>query len=191
MALANKVIGAYRGFVLLLGGKTEASACYDLSDRGFRESFLASLAIMLLYILLVRPIGPLQEAAWGDDLPGFMLMNVGLALVSWLPSLLAQYFVASLLRATGRYRAYVIVFNWSQVVILSVMLVVLLACQVGGLPLDILSLVDTILIVVILVFVFRATKVILEIPWYGALCMALVDLVLSKILVAVVAGSVT
>ena len=174
LPLSKTIVAAYRGFGLLLIGRADAADCYDHSRRGLWLSFAASLAIMLPYILVPSPID--RDA---------LRKHFVLLLAAWLPSLLVQSFVAAAFKATTGYRSYVIFFNWSQVVVLSIFTILELAFNAGFLPAVVLSWVGDINTAVILIFVFHAARLSLGISALGAICMGLADMAVSKILLAI------
>jgi hypothetical protein len=181
----DEITAGIKGFGLLLCGDPAGAACYDLSRRGLWLSFVASLAAMLLFVLVARPIGG-ERAIWDDNLSGYALKNAAGLLFAWLPSLAVQGLVARLFGSAERYAGYAMAFNWSQVVVLLAFLPLILASLGGWLPTGIPFWVEALVIAIVLVFVFNAARIVLGISRVGAMLMALVDLVLSKTLLAMV-----
>lgn len=185
MALLASITAAFRGFGWCLTGDQRALDCYDFSERGFWQSFYASLFPLLVFAAVSQSIGAAEDI-WTDHALGFALKQFVAGLLGWFPSLFILWLIARLCKSGSRYSIFVVLFNWSQFVILSVIIVMRLAYEFGWLDLSVLSVLDFIVIVVVFVFVFRAARIALAISWLGAFCMASADLVLSKTLAHVI-----
>jgi len=175
---------ALRGFAAVLRGDARALDCYDLSVDGFWRSFWPVLLLTVPYTLLLEP---LAEAA-GAPAAGFAALagQAILQLATWLGYVVLMIVFSRAFGLTGRYAAFVILYNWAQAIVMLATLPVLALTEWGLLPPGTPLGWSGLLLLLWLYAVTRIARIALAAPLGVSLLAALLDLAVTVILHRVV-----
>lgn len=108
------------GAALLGRFDTRGMEVFDISADGFWRSFIAVAITIPLYVLML-----LTPAVGGQDstLRGQIGVDISAMLLTWLAVLLVMMVLARLVKCSEQYVAFVIAYNWSNVIVTGVMVV--------------------------------------------------------------------
>ncbi len=181
--LAAEALRAQKGGWLILRGRTEeAFALFNLTEAGFWRSFAAIVLVAPVYLLAARLGIPAQGAAsaQGRAVVGVALLTGVLVLaLQWVSWPLLMVFVTRALGLSRHYARYIIIYNWSTVLIFLVQLppVALYAC--GCLDQQGAAFFMLAVLAAVLYFRWRVARAGLEAPPATALMLVLMDLAVS------------
>lgn len=175
-----EMTAALRGFAAVLRGEADALRHYDLSVDGFWRSFWPALLLTVPYVLLLEPL----VAAAGEDAGGvgYIAGQGLLQLANWFVYLGLMIVLCRAFGLTGRYAAFVVLYNWAQAIAILATLPVLALTQWGLLPPGTPLGWSGILLLVWLYAVVRMARIALGAPLPAALMAALLDLAVTVLL---------
>src|SRR5262245_44712329 len=110
MGAARGIAGAWRLARLDPGG----FRYFDLSEEGFWKSFQAALVAAPLFIVLIL-LRTEDHPLSADPLRAIFIEAIGYV-VGWTAYPLAAWYLASALGKGQRYIAYIIAYNWANVI---------------------------------------------------------------------------
>jgi len=141
MSIIEEASRSIRGAWRIARFDPDAMQDFDLSIDGFWRSFLAALIVIppSLLVSVFTEVGPRADHI-SEDMVGYLVQQTLLRGGLWLLFPLAMVPVARLLNLSSTYVQYIIVWNWSQVIVAAVMLSAtillgsdLLGQEIGGL----------------------------------------------------------
>ncbi len=182
MSWYAEALSSLKGSWLILRLKDdEALAHFNFSESGFWRSFSAFIPAALIYLLAARLGIPAQAqtdsqqaAILGSLIAG--VLNLALQWVAW-PLVMVP--AARILGLARRYGAYIIVYNWSSVLVLLVQVPPQALYYAGLIGKDAAGFFSLVLLVLILVYRWRIARLALEAPALIAAALVLLDMVIS------------
>ena len=108
--IAYSIFGAWRLARFDPGGMQH----FDTSIEGFWRSFFAAAIVAPAYVVLVALQG--SPAAEGNDWLRYPLVEVISYAVRWTAWPLAMFYICKPIRREPRYTAYIVAYNWAQVI---------------------------------------------------------------------------
>ena len=169
--ILNSIFGAYRLALL----DSSALRWFKISTQGFWRSFLAALFIAppfaLIVALRLEPNSTSPEAYWLMEstsyLIGWIAFPVMMIPVSWALSLSSNYF------------AYMIAYNWSAVVQVSIILPVVILDASGVLPAMISSFLGLLITGALMLYQWFIARTALQASQASAMLVVAIDLLLG------------
>ncbi|MBI4184619.1 MAG: hypothetical protein HY521_11550 [Proteobacteria bacterium] len=125
---ASAIFGAWRLACRDAGGM----AFFDASIEGFWKSFYAALFVAPGYLFLKL----LALSGAGPDFPlaRFLALQSIAYVTGWVAFPLAMNYVADALQRRGRYLAFIVAFNWSNVLQMALLVLIAVMTAAGVLP---------------------------------------------------------
>ncbi|MDP6706608.1 MAG: hypothetical protein QF893_09720 [Alphaproteobacteria bacterium] len=130
--IVSSIYGAWR----ILRFDPGALTHFNQTVEGFWRSFFAALLVAPAYLVssLVRFFSlPAEDTAEVDPLAFLTLRLLGFAL-AWIAFPVAMIWLTRLLQFGQRYVVYIIVWNWSSVVAMAIMLPLVILLSLGVFP---------------------------------------------------------
>jgi len=167
---------------MLARGNTDGVRAFDTSISGFWRSFSAIIVIAPIYLVILR--AELERtgrgAALGHDSDiGFYFSQLASLGVDWLAWPIAMVFLARLLGLGERYAGYVVVYNWSTLLIASAYLLPALLFVVGVLPNQLAAAINLVVWFWALYFHFYVARHLLATTLGTAIGLVIVNMLLS------------
>ena len=130
--IVSSIYGAWR----ILRFDPRALDHFDLTIEGFWRSFFAALLVAPAYAVssLIRYTSvPAEETADIDPVAFIVVRLIGFAL-AWAAFPVAMIWVSRLLQLGHRYVTYIVVWNWSSVITMAIMLPLAMLLSLGFVP---------------------------------------------------------
>lgn len=173
------------GSIAIARRDPKADRFFDLSADAFWRSFGAIMFIAPVYLIFV-----LAEARMAAELvtePAAPLPGMGVLLVSemvtlgldWIAYPLAMYFITRQFGLGTRFVAYIIVYNWSSLLVALVMAPPFLLYAAGFLPAELTVLLNLMTVIAVLWYRWLLATEILGAPGMTAAGFVALDVVLS------------
>ena len=166
----------------LARGDAAGLRAFDTSMDGFWRSFLVVFLVAPLYLIAERSELKLTEdigAEAVDADPGFYLARLATLGVIWIAYPVVMVFLARLLRLGHRYAAYIVVYNWTSLLTILVMMPPVLLYAVGLIPGAIAVLFNLVATLWVLYYRFYVARTALETSVPTAIGLVVVDVLLS------------
>lgn len=185
---------ALEGAIAIIRRDPDAARHFDLSIDGFWRSFGAIVFIAPIYLIFVAAQARLlaeSDVAAGEALPSgpVLLLSEYLTLgVAWLAYPLAMYFFTRSFGLAHRYVAYVVVYNWSSLLVTLVMVPPFLLYVLGVLPLEPTLLLNLVTVAAALGYRWLLAVEVLGAPAGTAAAIVVLDVVLSLFIEAGIAA---
>ncbi len=179
--IQRAIFGAWR---LALYDRSGAQ-WFDVSINGFWRSFIAAIIVAPFYALLVASSQGAQDA--GEALPDISFGAHAVDyIVGWALFPLVMVFICRLLDLGARYVPFIIAYNWSQVIVIMVLLPAnylaehaLSSGEDGGALPALLTLCVT---VALLFYQWFVARVMLTAPHFTAAGIVVLDILLSVVI---------
>lgn len=183
MALPSsaEIRSAVKGLGLLLRGDDRALHCYDLSLDGFWRSFGLPLALLVAYVLIMRPEAA-ELAAYDGDMTYFMLLQALKFLLGWAAYFALIGLVSRMFGLSQRFGIFVILYNWAQAITTAATLPILAAVTWDLLPVSVLAGWSTALLLAWLYIVVRIGRHGLGGTWPLAITISSLDLLVTLLM---------
>ncbi len=147
--ISSSIYGAYRLARLDAGGL----GYFNMSVDGFWRSFFAAVIVAPAYVIIVL----LRDAADPAD-AATMTPEITAYVIGWIFWPLIMLVVARLFGLLTNFVGYIIVYNWSNVIQVAVLLPIALITESGGVPeavAPVLTMIATVYVLFYLWFVAR------------------------------------
>lgn len=118
--LANDVFRGLYGAGVIAAFRKDGVATFDISDHGFWRSFIAyPICAVLQFFTLMQPsiVAPEERSALQ------MGVDTSAKLLTMIAALVAMFLLSKLIKRYHRFTTFVIIFNWANVVIAAITLV--------------------------------------------------------------------
>lgn len=183
MALPSsaEIRSAIKGLGLLLRGDDRALLCYDLSLDGFWRSFWLPLALLVAYVLIMRPEAA-ELAAYDGDMTSYMLLQAVKFLLGWAAYFALIGVVSRMFGLSQRFGIFVILYNWAQAITTAATLPILALVSWDLLPLSVLAGWSTALLLAWLYIVARTGRHGLGGTWPLAITISSLDLLITLVM---------
>ncbi len=156
---------------------------FDISDEGFWKSFQAAIVAAPLFILLV--VLRTDEHPLSDDpLRAIFIETIGYV-IGWTAYPLAAWYLASALDKGQRYTAYIIAYNWANILQVTAFVPVALLSASGLLPGSFIVLLALLLTGAVIYYQFFIVRTALGVDVLPALGFVAIDLMLGLAIDAV------
>jgi len=182
MALPSsaEIRSAIKGLGLLLRGDDRVLLCYDLSLDGFWRSFWLPLALLVAYVLIMRPEAA-ELAAYDGDITYYMLLQALKFLLGWAAYFALIGLVSRMFGLSQRFGIFVILYNWAQAITTAATLPILAAVTWDLLPVSVLAGWSTALLLAWLYIVARIGRHGLGGTWPLAITLSSLDLLVTLV----------
>lgn len=183
------------GSIALARRDPDASSYFDLSADSFWRSFGAIVFIAPLYLVFVAAEARMLAES---DAPAAAAAPSGLGLftaelltlgIGWFAYPLAMYFVTRLFGLGNRFVAYVIVYNWSSILVTLVVAPPFLLYALGLVPLEGAILLNLVTFVAAIVYRWMIATEVLGAPGITAAGFVALDVALGLVIDAAVASA--
>jgi hypothetical protein len=174
---------AYRGIAGALRlARLDPNAIHDFDDsiEGFWKSFQAAVIAAPLFALLIllrtaeHPLSP-------DPLRAVVIEAIGYV-IGWTAFPLAAWYLANALGRSGRYLAYIVAYNWANVLQVSAFVPVAALSALGVAPQGIMVFAALLLTGLIIYYQFFIVRTALAVEPLPALGFVAVDLILGLLI---------
>ena len=169
----RSVYGAWRVAVL----DESALGWFDLTIAGFWRSFAAAIVAAPLYflIILVPASDEVSATAGGTGVTA----NIVIYLVSWVGFPVVMLFVTRLMSLDRNYASFIIVHNWSQVVVMIALLPVSLAAMTGVVADATVSLAGLVVSIAVLFYMWCIARTALGAATGTAIAVVILDILID------------
>ena len=178
-AAARGIAGAWRLARLDANG----FRYFDLSEAGFWKSFQAAVVAAPLFVLLIL-LRSEEHPLSDDPLRAIFIEAIGYV-VGWTAFPLAAWYLASALQKQQRYTAYIIAYNWANVIQVAAFLPLALLSASGVLPGSFVVLLALLLTGAVIYYQFFIVRTALGVEVLPALGFVAIDLMLGLAIDAV------
>lgn len=177
-----EILRAFNGSLQLARGNATGLRAFDTSMEGFWRSFLVVFLVAPLYLVaehaelsLTRDFGaePVEP-----DLSFYLARLTTLGLI-WIAYPVVMVFLARLLKLGHRYAAYIVVYNWTSLLTILVMMPPVLLYAIGLIPGALAVLLNLAATLWVLYYRFYVARTALETTVPTAIGLVLVDVLLS------------
>ena len=153
---------------------------FDRSIEGFWRSFRVALLIAPLYAILIPfDLERIQPTAGWQHI---MITEILAYVVSWLLYPLVAYEICRLIGREAEYPGYIVVYNWSTILIVMANLLVWLPTAMGITEADTSNHLSLIVYVLFLIYLWFIARVALRIDPFSAIGLAFTSCVLTILL---------
>lgn len=159
---------------------------FDLSQEGFWKSFQAAAVAAPLFVLLIL-LRSEEHPLSDDPLRAIFIEAIGYV-VGWTAFPLAAWYLASALQKQQRYTAYIIAYNWANVIQVAAFLPVALLSASGVLPGSFVVLLALLLTGAVIYYQFFIVRTALGLEALPALGFVAIDLALGLLIDAIEAN---
>ncbi len=179
-----EIIGSITGAYLLATRDLDGFKLFNLTIEGFWRSFAALLLIAPFYFLFAGLELELQSQAQVDgeavsDHSGYYAGRVVALIVDWIAYPVVMVFVARGLGFAHHYVRYIIVFNWSSVIVFGLLMLPTAAFHLGAISAEHAGLLNLLFLVPVLYYRWFLAKAALETTGLVATGLVLLELTLS------------
>ena len=150
---------------------------FDRSIEGFWRSFRVALLIAPLYSIiipldleLIRP-----TVGW----PHIMITEILAYIVSWLLFPLVAYEICRLIGREAEYPGYIVVYNWSKMLLVSAQVIVWLPNLMGVMAAETSHSLDRIVYLIFLIYLWFIARAALRLDPFSAIGMVFTSFVLT------------
>lgn len=118
MSIFQEIYRGIYGAAILARFDKRGMEVFDISADGFWRSFIAVIVTIPLYVAML-----LMPAVGGEDstLRGQIGVDIAAMLLTWLAVLLAMMVLTRLVKCAEKYVAFVIAYNWSNIIVTGIM----------------------------------------------------------------------
>lgn len=159
---------------------------FDTTIEGFWRSFWAAVLMIPPYIVLVLLQLGQRETDW-DPLRVLLVETIGYA-IAWTAFPLAAFYVLAALGKQQRYVAYIVAYNWSNLIQIAVMLPVAALEATGALPGGVSTSLFIAALASILFYQYYITRVALDVDIAIAVGLVFIDLMLGVLRQSIVSA---
>jgi hypothetical protein len=150
---------------------------FDRSIEGFWRSFRVALLIAPLYSIIIpldlELIKP--TAGWQH----IMITEILAYIVSWLLFPLVAYEICRLIRREAEYPGYIVVYNWSKMLLVSAQVLVWLPTLMGVMTAETSHSLDRIVYLIFLIYLWFIARAALRLDPFSAIGMVFTSFVLT------------
>jgi hypothetical protein len=187
MTILSEAANALQGSLMLLARRSDAFARFNLTSDGFWRSFAAILVIAPLYLYAAR-VDALYPAQGGEPLAYTPVVSLITLAIEWVAWPVAVALVTFRTRYSGFFARYVIVYNWSSIAVVVVMVMPLVGLDAGFIGVDQATMAAAVLLIVALWYRWLVARLALEAPGLVALGLVGGDVVLSLAIHRLISG---
>jgi len=184
MPTLAEALRALEGSLAIARSDPDPSRFFDLSADSFWRSFGAVIFMLPIYLFIT-----LAEARMAVEItePGTPQPDTGTLMfaetiilgLDWVAYPAAVFFLAPLLGLTKRFAPYIIVYNWSSLALILVLLPNYLLYSIGLFPVEAAVMVNFILLIAFFWFRFKIAREVLDAEVPTAIGMVALDTVLG------------
>jgi len=185
MPTVAEALRALQGAVALARRDPDASRFFDLSADAFWRSFGAIVFIVPLYIIFVMADARMTAelapppAPPMPSMPSLFAAEIVALGLDWVAYPLVMFFVTRQFDLTRRYAAYIIVYNWSSLLVALVLTPPSLLYAVGLLPVGLIVLINLLAVIALLVYHWYIATQVLAVPGVTAAGFVALDVLLD------------
>ncbi len=187
-----EVLRALEGSVALIRRDPQASRFFDLSADSFWRSFGAIIYILPVYVVLVlsqrRLLLDATESPEAVSGMGLLVLEAVILGLDWIAYPLAMYFLVRMFDLGGRYASYIIVYNWSTLLVVLAMTPPFMLFVMGLLPLDAVVFLNFVTILAVLWYRWVIASDVLGAPGITAAGFVALDFAMSMVIEAMFAS---
>jgi hypothetical protein len=169
-----------RGLRRLIQFDADGLSYFDRSIEGFWRSFRVALLIAPLYAVVIPFDLALIKPTVGW--PHIMMIEILAYVVSWLLYPLVAYEICRRIGREAEYPGYIVVYNWSAILIVTANLLVWLPTAMGITEADTSSNLFRIVYLLFLIYLWFIARVALRIDPFSAIGLAFTSCVLTILL---------
>ncbi|GAA6156215.1 hypothetical protein NBRC116588_16880 [Pyruvatibacter sp. HU-CL02332] len=185
MPSLSEALRAIEGSVAIARRDPDASRFFDLSADAFWRSFAVVIFLVPLYFIVsaaeTRMLFEMRDQITGTP-PGYwdlLISNLTTLGIEWFAYPIAILFIAPLFSVGQRVSPYIIVYNWSSLMISLVMLPNFVLYLIGVFPIAMAVLVNFGLVLAVVWYRFLLAREVLGAPIGTAIGFVALDVVLS------------
>ncbi|HUL07815.1 MAG TPA: hypothetical protein VLV76_15955 [Candidatus Acidoferrum sp.] len=169
-----------RGLRRLIQFDVDGLTYFDRSIEGFWRSFRVAFLVAPIYAIII----PLDLAAIKPSVgwQHIMMVEILAYIVSWLLYPLAAYEVCRLIGREAEYPGYIVVYNWSQILIVAAELLSWLPTLMGITTADTSASLYRIVFFLFLIYLWFIARTALRIDAFSAVGMAFMSFALTRVL---------
>jgi hypothetical protein len=185
MISTGQLAAALYGVWLLLKLDARCLAFFDKTPGGFARSFLPALILAPLHFIDAGLAYNKTETSLG--FAPYMIVQFIAYVLSWVTFPFVMIYVARLLGREARYLAYMVPYNWFQLLVGGVLLPVMLLTDLNLLPVDAAGFLQLIALLMFFTFGTFIARVGLYVGLTAAIGVVVLDFTLSLLLNQIVA----
>jgi hypothetical protein len=169
------IFGAWRLFRL----DPKAMAYFDNSVEGFWKSFFAAVLFAPVHAIIVAM--ELSTVETTVDPASVVIIQTLAYVITWLAFPLASFYVIQNMGRESNFVGYIVAFNWSAIIQMTILLPYSLLAVSGVLPDPITNLIGLAVTVVVLGYLWFIARTALDITGFPAVGLVLLSLVIELI----------
>ena len=187
MIFLTEAVSALNGSFLLAMRRADGFERFNLTAEGFWRSFAAVIVIAPLYLYAdrVNTLYPDPGAAPADFNPALSLITLA---VEWIAWPVAVALLTYKTRFSGHFVRYITVYNWSSIPVFVVMMVPVVALDMGLIDTAQAAAAGAVLLIVALWYRWQVARMALEVPGLVAVGLVAGDVGLSLLISRLISG---
>jgi len=186
---STDVAGALYGLGRLLRFDRTGIDYFDATVPGFIKSYWVAAAVLPLYVVkILAEMVFLGQVGVDVDPFRYLIVQVITYVIDWVAFPLAVLMLADSLGFSSRVFHFLVPLNWLMLVAYGVLVPLKVVSYVGLLPLAIVAPMETMAIGLLLVYITVFARHGLQVPWWSAGGVMLLNLFLGFTAVAIAAG---
>ncbi len=187
MMFVTEAVNALSGSCLLALRRADGFERFNLTAEGFWRSFAAVIIIAPLYLYADRvdALYPGPGVAPADFSPVLSLITLALEWIAW-PVVVALLTYRT--RFSGHFVRYITVYNWSSILVFVVMLVPVVALDLGLIDTALSAAAGAVLLIAALWYRWLVARMALDVSSLVALVLVVGDVTLSLVISRLISG---
>lgn len=164
-----------RGVFRIFRNDSDGLGFFDFSSEGFFRSLITMAYVVPVYCLILS----FDFTGTSENLTGFLVVQGFGVLLEWAIFLAAMAWFARVFQLSATYVPFIVVYNWSQVVVVTVLLFVTWLVSLGLLPPRIAGIAVMIVFIGSIFLLWRAARIAFQAPVMQAAAVVILEFLMS------------
>ncbi|KAA5605247.1 hypothetical protein F1188_11800 [Roseospira marina] len=187
---ASDIAAALYGLTRLARLEPAGLDFFEATPAGLLKSYWGAIALLPLYLVTLVVVLATADASVSVDPLRYITVKTITYVIDWVAFPLAILSLAPMIGLDDRVFRFLVPLNWLQVPINLGLLVLILLFSVMAIPAAVATLINLVIVVALLAMTVALARYALDVPWWAAAGMGLLNITLGLFLLSVASAMI-